>query len=189
MTTFVILTIIVLVIVTFTRLKKAKHSNNKAHEEVTNIQEMISEFQENDCLGKAGEAGTKAKQALKEKDFNEAWRLFNEQKSHYMEHANKCGFSAQDALSLDSTVHENLANILRIEGKHHDAFFNILYWVIASHHRPIKKHKQKLIAYFNRCKFKNTTIDDVNNYIEKHGNTLVNVLEIKEQVAKWRATE
>lgn len=122
-------------------MKNAKYSGNtftsprhdiNEHGEGNYLDEIISDFSENDCLGKAAEAGNKAKQAIKDKKFDIAWKLLHEQKQHYMEHAKKNQFSAQQALSLDSNVHESLANILRLEGKHQDAFFNILYWVIAS---------------------------------------------------------
>lgn len=216
MMTFLVLLIIVFVIIAFTRSHKANNQpkitthkfvsrsgmenaeysgnmftssrlNITELEAGTDLNEIISEFEEGDCLGKAAEAGNKAKQAVKNKEFDKAWELLHEQKKHYMEHANKNGFSARQVFSLDSNVHESLANILRVEGKHHDAFFHVLYWVIASYHRPIKKHQQKLRAYFNRCKFKNTSINDVNNYIEQHGKSIVNILKIKEQVAKWVA--
>ncbi|MEL0629997.1 hypothetical protein [Psychromonas aquatilis] len=139
-----------------------------------------------DTLTLAAKAGNEAKQAIKDKDYNKAWGLLSEQKQLYMKHSQAIGCSAQNALSLDSNVHENYANILRLENKHHDAFFHILYWVIASYHRPIQKHEQKLVAYFNRCKFKNTTIDDIQAYVKKHGPSLVNALEIKEQVKQWK---
>jgi len=164
------------------------NSNNNASDG-HNINDIASDFLEDDYLGKAAEAGNNAKIAVKDKDFNKAWGLLHEQKSYYMQHANREGFSAQNALSLDSNVHENLANILRIEGKHHDAFFHILYWVIASYHRPIKKHQQKLQAYFNRCKFKNMTIDELNCYIEKQSHSLVDAVKIKNQVTEWLSKE
>lgn len=199
---FIIFIIVILAVVVFMRFNKAPTQklikphktisrsgmkNSKYSGEMFNFSPNKSEA--SDYLGKAAKVGNEAKQAVKYKDFNKAWKLFHEQKSYYMKHANKSGFSAQDALSLDSNVHEHLANILRIEGKHHDAFFNILYWVIASKHRPIKKHEQKLLAYFNRCKFKNISLTEVNNYIEEQGDSLVDVLNIKEQVGQWRTAD
>lgn len=123
-------------------------------------EEMESNFLENDFLGKAAEAGHKAKDAVKAKKYDEAWGLYHKQKELYMKHANRSGFTPMQVLALDASVHENLANILRLEGKHKDALANIVYWVIAGSERPIKRHKQKLQAYFNRCDFKNTSLED-----------------------------
>lgn len=177
-------------------MKDAKYSGTMfttSYSKKSNVDDKIHNssycFDTNDYLGKAADAKSEAKQAVKERDFDKAWGLFHEQKEYYVKHANRIGFIARDALSLDSTVHEDLANILRVGGKHHDAFFNILYWVIASRHRPIKRHEQKLKAYFNRCKFKNTTIEDVCDYIAGCGNTIVNPIKIREQVERWRSFE
>jgi hypothetical protein len=120
------------------------------------IEEMIKR----DHLGKAAEAGRKAKGAIKNKKYDEAWGLLHEQKFQYMEHANLNGFNMEQTLALDADVHEHLANILRLENKHKDALTHILYWVAAQNHRPKKSHEKKLASYFNRCKLKNTTLED-----------------------------
>lgn len=119
----------------------------------------IADFTANDFLGKAAQAGHAAKDAVKAKEFDKAWGLFHEQKSFYGQHAKRCGFTARQLLALDSSVHEEMANVLRIEGKHHDAIINIVYWVLAGGERPIKRHEQKFKAYFNRCKFERTTLE------------------------------
>lgn len=56
---------------------------------------LIAESMENDFLGKAAEAGQKARAALKEDNHDEAWGFYHEQKSLYMQHANRCGFTAR----------------------------------------------------------------------------------------------
>lgn len=127
---------------------------------------VIAEFSENDYLGKAAETGRKAKLAVKAERYDEAWGLYHEQKSLYMQHADRSGFTVLQALALDASVHEDLANILRCEGKHQDALIHIVYWVIAGSHRRIKRHQQKLQSYFNRCKFKNTSLADAQKVID-----------------------
>ncbi len=118
----------------------------------------IDEFEpQEDFLRKAASAKHKAKEAVKLKDFDKAWGLYNDQKLFYMQHAKRGGFTKQQYLALDSQVHEDLADILRMEKRHIPAFIDILYWVIANNHHPTKRHQQKLTAYFNRCKFKKTT--------------------------------
>lgn len=82
-------------------------------------------------------------------------------------HAQSQGWSARHTLVLDASVHEDLANILRLEKRHKDALANIIYWVAASRHRPIKKNADKLRVYFNRCKLKNTTLEDVETYLSR----------------------
>lgn len=128
-------------------------------------QEVMADFQRNDFLGKAAEAGHQAKAAVKDKRYDKAWGLYQEQKSFYMQHANRSGFTANQALALDASVHEDMANISRLESKHEDALVNILYWVLAGADRPIKRHQQKLKSYFNRCKLKNTELSEAERII------------------------
>lgn len=128
-------------------------------------QEAMEDFQRNDFLGKAAAAGHKAKAAVKSKEYDKAWGLYQEQKSLYMHHANRSRFTAIQALALDASVHEDMANILRLESKHEDALVNIVYWVLAGVDRPIKRHQQKLKSYFNRCKLKNTELTEAERII------------------------
>jgi len=189
-----LITIIFIIIILF-KTKKTQNmfstsrTVNQGNENSSHINKNLFENIDNETLTLAAKAGHEAKQAVKDKDYNKAWGKLSEQKSLYMKHSRAIGYSTQDALSLDSNVHENYANILRLEKKHYDAFFHILYWVMASYHRPIKKHEQKLVAYFNRCKFKKLTLDEVQFYVKKHGPSLVNILEIKEQVKQWKDNE
>ena len=53
------------------------------------LQEILDDFSMHDYLGKAAEAGHEAQAAVKDKEFDKAWRLFHEQKSFYMQHANR----------------------------------------------------------------------------------------------------
>lgn len=128
-------------------------------------QEVKADFQRNNFLAKAAEAGHKAKSAAKDKDYDKAWGLYQDQKSFYMQHANRSGFTANQALALDASVHENMANILRLENKHEDALVNIVYWVLTGIDKPIKRHQQKFKGYFNRCKLKNTELSEAERTI------------------------
>ena len=142
----------------FLNIFKKKKKKNADPEFTACDEQVMSELSENDFLGKAAEAGHKAKAAVKENQYDEAWGLYHEQKSFYMQHANCCGFTARQALALDASVHEDLANIMRLEQKNNDALVHIVYWVLTGADSPIKRHQQKLQSYFNRCKFKNTTL-------------------------------
>ena len=148
----------------FSIFKRKKVTEVDSHFE-EHAEKVISEFDANDYLGKAAKAGHEAKDAAKAKKYDKAWGLYHDQKSFYMQHANRCGFTPIQTLALDATVHEEMANILRLEGKHHDALANILYWVLAGANRPIKRHKQKFQAYFNRCKFEKTTLAEAESEI------------------------
>lgn len=78
-------------------------------------------------MGKAAEAGQKAKDAKRTKEYDKAWGLYHEQKMLYMQHANRSDFTNRQVLALDSQVHEDLANILRVEKKNDNALTHILY--------------------------------------------------------------
>ena len=119
-----------------------------------------------DHLGPAAEAGHAAKAAVKEKRFDDAWGLYHLQKSHYHQHASQFEFSARQVLALDASVSEQLANVLRLEGRHPLALTHILYWVIAQKDSPKKRHLTKLKAYFGRCKFARRTLLEVLHYID-----------------------
>lgn len=138
-----------------------------------------------DYLGEAAEAGHKAKAAIKNGSLDEAWGYLNEQKLLYMRHSAQTNFTKAQALSLDSQVHENLANILRLEKKDNDALTHILYWVIASRDKPIKRHEQKLKVYFNRCKYKNTSLNEAIRF-SKSKTSRPDLRAIQAIVAEWK---
>ncbi len=105
-----------------------------------------------DHLGKAAEAKHAAKAAIKERRFDEAWRLLHKQQEHWMAHASRMGFTKVQTLSLLSSINEEMANVLRLESRHDDALVHIMY-SIATDRRPPQSRIKKLTAYFNRCKF------------------------------------
>lgn len=170
----------------FSIFKKKKSNADSEFQDYAG--KLIAEFRENDFLGKAAEASHNAKAAVKTKQYDEAWGLYHQQKNFYMQHANRCGFTACQALALDSQVHEDLANILRIENKNYDALVHILYWVVANNESPIKRHQQKLSAYFGRCKFKSTSLDEAISFASIHSTEHAFFL-AQSEVAEWRAKE
>ncbi|WKN20802.1 hypothetical protein [Azotobacter vinelandii] len=118
-----------------------------------------------DYLGKAAIAGHESIAAVRAGDLDKAWDLYLDQKSLYLQHANQWEWNAQDTIALTASLDKNLANILRLKGRHHDALPHVLYWAAAQAHRPSKHHGQKIRAYFNRCKLKNTTLDEVTAFV------------------------
>lgn len=116
-------------------------------------------------LGKAADAKHKALQAVKNKEFDKAWKMFHEQKVNYMQHAAWAKFTRLQTLRLDGSVSENLANVLRLEGKHSQALVHVVYW-IASSREITKTQKKKLGPYLNRTGLKNITESQVWAYIK-----------------------
>ncbi|WP_312141156.1 DUF4236 domain-containing protein [Stutzerimonas nitrititolerans] len=137
-----------------------------------------------DYLGQAALAGRNAKDAVKACDFDKAWRLFHDQKQLFLQHAQQQGWAARETLALDASVHEDLADVLRLEKRHTEALPHILYWVAASRHRPIKRHVEKLRAYFNRCKLTNTSLEEVEAYLSSRKDT-ASYPAIQRQVKRW----
>ena len=134
-------------------------------------------------MGKAAGAKRKSLAAVKAKEFDKAWKLFHQQKEFYLKHANKMGFSVAQTLALEGTVHEQMANMLRLEEKHKDALIHIIYW-IASDTKKIKRHDQKLSAYFKRAKFENIDVSEAYRFIEE-GNGHIDIRVIQGKVQEW----
>ncbi len=145
---------------------------------------LQADFLKNDHLGKAALAGSKAKEAVVSGKFDVAWGLYHEQKQHYLQHAACCGYTKPQVLAIDASVSEPMGNILRLEGKHHDALVHIVYWVAASP-RLTKSQQQKLSAYFNRCRFKTITLSDLNNLVEA-SQAEPDFLRIRSVISDWR---
>ena len=128
-----------------------------------------------DYLGKA---------AVKAGDYDKAWGLLHEEKSYFAKHAQKCGWSAADLVRADGGVSEAFANVMRLEAKHDQALVHILYWIMSST-TPIKRHDDKLRAYFGRCKFKGATLAMAQTYIDELDG-LPDFPAIQSQVSEWR---
>lgn len=136
-----------------------------------------------DYLGKAAMARHAAKDAVSKGNHDEAWGLYHEEKDWLMRHAMRSRFSERDLLALDATVHEELANILRKEGKHLDAFVHILYWVSVQRHRPLKRQPEKLRAYFNRSGIASVALSDVEEFVQ--GLTRPSFADADKAVRRW----
>jgi hypothetical protein len=139
-----------------------------------------------DFLGLAAAAGSEAREAVRAGYYNKAWGLYQDQKNLYLQHANHSGFTARQAIALDASMHQQMANVLRLEGRHADALVHILYWAAGASTRPVKAHEAKVRAYFNRCKMKNTTLDEVQVYLSSRRGP-ANYSGIQKQVKRWAA--
>lgn len=148
---------------------------------------LLAEFSEKDYLGKAAVAGDKARAAKAAGNFDAAWGFYHEMKGFYLQHAARCNFTAAQALAIDASVSQPMADILRLEGKHHDALVHIIYWVATSE-RPTKTQQQKLTAYFNRCKFQSIGVPELHSFIESL-RPLADFMKIRNTVAAWRDTK
>lgn len=102
-----------------------------------------------DYLGKAADAKHAARTAIKEKRFDDAWRLLQEQQERWIQHANRFRFTKQQTMSLLSSIHEDMANILRLEGRGDSALVHIVYCLSTSS-KPTKSQKNKLGSYAKR---------------------------------------
>ena len=138
-----------------------------------------------DFLGLAAAAGSEARAAVSSGDYNKAWALYQDQKSLYLQHAKHSGFTARQTIAIDASIHQQMANVLRLEGRHADALVHILYWAIGTSDRPVKAHESKVRAYFNRCKLKNTTLDDAETFVASSAKSIANFQSIQTQVRRW----
>jgi hypothetical protein len=145
----------------------------------------ILNYDREDHLGKAAAAGASAKNAVAGGRFNDAWRLFHEQKEHYRRHAVRYGMTPRQTIALDGSVHEHLANIQRLEGKHDDALVHMLYCV-ASNTRPTKAQLKKLPAYFARCKFGAADEKMLNEFVA-NSSQAPDFAAIQSRVRQWRS--
>lgn len=130
---------------------------------------IFEDFAKHDFLGFAAKARDKARVSVKAGDLNAAWRHFHDQKVNFMQHANSCEFTLKATIALDATVSPDLANILRLEGRHADALVHIAYWASTLGAPIPKRGMDKLRAYLNRCKLKNTTLSQMILMVEDLG--------------------
>ena len=118
-----------------------------------------------DYLGRAAYEKQSAKIAIKEKRFDDAWRHLSNQKDCYLRHASQMGFSVVDALVLDSSPHEDMANILRLEGRHLEALQHISYTYATNFKAkcPLTTLEKKLSTYHKRADINSTFSAFLNN--------------------------
>lgn len=101
----------------------------------------------------ARDAAILAEQELK---FDLAWKYWHEAMA-FVHKANPAALGV---------YHDKLANILRREGRHKQALGHIIYWVACGRDWPLKSHKSKLRAYFNRLKFSSMTLNQAEAFTE-----------------------
>jgi hypothetical protein len=138
---------------------------------------------EEDHLSLAAEARRAVAVAVESEDFDEAWRLLHLVKHHYALHAAESGFTASQLRTLDGSVHEDLANVLHLEGRDDEALIQIIYWVATSE-KSISRHDRKISAYFTRCNFNNVQLDEIEAFVSSVKSNPDFRL-IDHQVRKW----
>lgn len=136
-----------------------------------------------DFLGRAAEAKHAAYAAERVGDFDAAWRLHHERRELYLKHAQRQGFTKTQTLAIDATVAEDLANVLRKEGRHLDAFAYILYWATAQRDHPIKRHETKLRAYLKRSELTHINLDEVMAFVRE--SPRADFQTVRAMVAQW----
>ena len=146
----------------------------------------LTEAEPADHLGRAATAKQRGKAAVAQKRYHDAWRHFHEQKEHYLRQARRYGMTAQQTLALDGSVHEDLANIRRLEGNHDEALVHLLYCVSSSP-RPTKAQLKKIFSYFSRCGFGRVNSDELSAYLANPRNS--DFVTARTCVAAWRARE
>ena len=137
---------------------------------------------DNDFLGDSDKFKQQGVLAVKNKEYSKAWEVFHKQKHCLMKHADEYNFTTQQTSALDASVSENLANILRLEGRHVDALAHIIYWVSTSS-KITKAQEKKLTSYFNRSKLNDVDISQVEKFIESQPK----FAQIKQQVSEWNS--
>ncbi len=145
--------------------------------------ESLRNFDANDYLGEAAQFEREARLAVKEKRYDDAWRLLHLTKQQYGKHAARYGMTRRQTIALDASVHEDLANIRRLEGKHPDALIHLLY-CIAKSSRPTQAQEKKLITYFERCGFADATMNDL-RVLRSSAEHSASLPEIRNQVTAW----
>lgn len=165
-----------------------KKSNYEANIQASELEKKIFGESEPNYLFMSLEARKSALAAVKDGDYDEAWRCFHQQKEYDLMHCthidSRGHYSARDILSREAKISEDLANVLRLQGKNKQALAHIVYWISANYHEPIKKHSTKLKSYFNKCKFSDTTLEQVRDFISAQSRK-PDFRKIQLQVQSW----
>jgi len=165
--------------------KEYKRAEEDEYKQIKRLEKALKKSERavssgNDFLGNAAKFKHKGLDAIKDKKYNQAWKMFNQQKQCLINHANEQKFNKQQTLSIDASVSENLANILRLEGKHNDALIHIIYWVSTSAKRT-KAQNGKLNSYFNRAKLTGIALSQIEDFISEGPD----FRSIRDQLQKW----
>jgi len=154
-------------------------------DDVSTLDRFLGGLALEDFLGLAAEKRRIAIEAKRAADFNLAWATLQDVKALYLKHAEQCKFTAAQTLALDASVSLELADILRLEGKHDDALIHILYWVGTSQ-KPTKLQQSKLSSYHRRSSIANVSparLNDLLAQFQAHQDFRI----LRNVVALWRS--
>ena len=154
-------------------------------QDTTTLDALFAGFRLKDCLGPAAAKKRLADEAKKNGELNAAWRLLQEVKEHYLEHAIQCKFTGEQTLALDGSVSEAMADILRLEARHDDALVHTLY-CIATSPQPTKCQMRKLGAYLRRSRAAETSPQEVDRVIAEFRRN-PNFQILQHAVFSWRS--
>ncbi len=162
----------------------SKKSKKEPDRELS-IEEFNSLFEHHNYLGSASIKKREALQAIKENRYDDAWRLLHEKKHLLLQHAIEYGCDASATIAMDGMVHQHLANILRLEGKHDLALVHCVYWVKSSATGRITKEQlKKLPAYLNRSSVSKSLYQDVMDYATDTSDGLADLSLIQGSLSK-----
>lgn len=109
-----------------------KETNNDIMKSIKKIQDYqknfniynINTIRDDDYLGLAANAKYSSIKEIKNYNYNKAFELCQKQKEDYLKHAEKNSWNKRDTDKLCNSVHEDFANIYRLENKHKEALIN-----------------------------------------------------------------
>lgn len=147
--------------------KRASRRRSPTTDSVDDVIKALGRIDSTDYLGKAARAGKRARKAIEAGDFDGAWRHYHEQKMHYAGQARRSEFTPAQALALDGSVSQSLANVLRLEERHQEALVHFIYYYCTT--RVSKSDVKQLVAYLNRSKITSVDISDVQKFTASLG--------------------
>ncbi len=171
-----------------TNQKSTSHSTSIDVEAISTYQKEfdvnnIDTIDTEDFLGLAANACNRAKDEMKNKNYEKAWELFTKQQHYYYQHAEKQNFTASQTIALASSVSEDFANVLRLEKNHKLALVHFIYCV-ANEYPNVKYKAKKLPAYLNRAKLKNIDFIELESFIYSLSKP-TNYKTIQDKVKEW----
>lgn len=135
-----------------------------------------------DHLEEANKYKNIAQNLIKKHDYSAAWDNLSKQKEHYLHYSSNNNSNEKQALDLDSSIHEDYAQILKYENKHKHALINIIYYLSSSEKTQSKQ--KKLQTYFEQAKLKNISYRQVEDYTFQ-ARTTINYNKIEKTFEKW----
>jgi hypothetical protein len=126
------------------------------------------------CADNAAKAATEGRR-------DDAWRYLNEQSQHYMQ----AGLPVPEMLRLCGLVHKKQAEVLKTEGKNHDALCHLIYW-LATQGEEVSESREKVLRdCFEMCRFEDITFDEAKTDLYAQ-DRLHDFNTIELLVRKWR---